>query len=264
MPEGDAIFKDARRLRPVLEGQVVEGITCRWPRVVQGLEGAVIERLTTHGKNLVLHFSVGVILRVHRQMSGSWCVDAGRIPGRDLRLSIRTSQGVADLYDAPTIERIDARALDAHPVLSALGPDVLAEGFHPEEAVSRAPPEMPVGLALLDQRVAAGLGNIYRAETLFYERQDPFMPLREVREPGRLWARGRSLMLRNVAHDRIVIETREGHPINWVYDRARQPCLRCRTRIQAGRLGGMGRDGVEQLVRTVWWCPRCQPRPGGQ
>lgn len=257
MPEGDAIVKDARRLRPVLVGREALTVECRWPRVVAGLTGTTVTRLTTHGKHLLLHFDVGIVLRVHRQMTGFWRSGPRRMDA-DQRLAITTEAGRVALYDAPTVERIDVRALPEHPVLSGLGPDVLHEGFDPEEAVRRAPAEAPVGLVLLDQRVAAGPGNVFRAETLFYERVDPFMSFREVEDPTRLWVRVRVLMLQNLEHPGTAIRTRAGVPWNYVYGRARKPCLRCRTRVKAGKLGGTGRGGHEQLTRTVYWCPRCQ------
>jgi endonuclease-8 len=258
MPEGDAIVKDATLLRPLLVEQPLEQVGSRWNRVVQGLVDDVVERITTHGKHLMLHFRGGVVLRVHRQMTGFWRTGPRRSDA-DARLWFRTAEAEVWLYNAPTVERIDARALSTHPVLSRLGPDVLADGFDPEEAVARCPPDMPVGLALLDQRVAAGIGNVYRAEALFYERQDPFTSFREVVRPARLWARGRQLMQRNLAHPGVDIRTREGIPSNWVYGRARQRCLRCGRRVQVADLGGLGRDGQEQLTRTVYWCPVCQP-----
>lgn len=262
MPEGDAIFKDAGRLRRLLVGVPLVEVGSRWPRVVRGLSGSEVTQVQTHGKQLMLHFKVGVVLRVHRRMTGFWRVGPRRADA-DARLWLKTGESVAVLYNAPTVERIDARALASHPVLGSLGPDVLGATFSPTAAALRCPSDMPVGLALLDQRVAAGLGNVYRAETLFYERQSPFTPLTEVERPERLWARGRSLMQRNLAHDSGDIRTREGHPHTWVYGRARRPCLRCGRRVQVADLGGIGRDDVEQLTRTVYWCAVCQPEPRG-
>lgn len=257
MPEGDAIFKDARRLRPLLVGQPVTAITCRWPGIVDGLTGRGVTAITTHGKNLLLHFEGTTVLRVHRQMTGFWSSFGDK--ESDPRLSITTALGSVTLYDAPTVERLDARSLADHPVLSQLGPDVLAADFDADEAVARCPGAMPIGLALLDQTIAAGLGNIYRAETLFFERTNPWTPVQELKDPARIWARGRTLITQNLEHGGIGIRTRSGTPEVWIYGRARKPCLRCNRRIRVDSLGGIGRAGREQLVRKAYWCPICQP-----
>lgn len=258
MPEGDAVYRDARRLRPKLVDRTILSILSRWPRVVQGLEGATITSVESHGKQLLIHTDAGIVLRAHRQMTGFWR-DGPRRRDADLRLGIETDAGFVGLYNAPTVERVDVRALPDHPILSRLGPDVLADDFDPAEAVSRVPPGMAVGLALLDQTIAAGIGNVYRAETLFFERTDPFIPIERVEEPERLWARGRALMLPNLDHGGPAIRTRQGVPHNWVYGRARQPCLRCGRRVKVARQGGLGREDREQLERKVYWCPVCQP-----
>lgn len=247
MPEGDAVYKDARALRERVVG-VSLVVRCRWPRVVEGLSR--IEHIETRGKHLLLHFDRAV-LRVHRRMKGTWRhFQSHRFPRQDLALALLHDQGASVCYLAPEVERIDPRSLAAHPVLAALGPDVLAEDFDPAEAVARTPAELSAGEALLKQQIACGIGNVYRAETLFWERVSPFTPVGEVERPERLWARAQALMVPNLAPRRNMETRRDGPPDHWVYGRARRRCLRCGQNVQARDWG--------TPARTVYWCGRCQ------
>lgn len=249
MPEGDSIWLAAARLRPVLEGRVLTDVACRWPRVVHGLVGKQVDRIETRGKHLLLRFSDATTIRVHLKMTGRWRTFSSGFPREDLGIALSTEAGTAACYRVPDVERIDDRGLSDHPVLAALGPDVLSEGFDPGSAVVRASPEAMVGEALLDQRVACGIGNVYRAEILFYERQDPFAPLHAVRDPERLWATAARMMRENL-HPGRRNTTGLPHLDHWVYGRQRRPCMRCRTRIEAREVGA--------LPRVLYWCPRCQ------
>ncbi|MEZ4319030.1 MAG: DNA-formamidopyrimidine glycosylase family protein [Myxococcota bacterium] len=219
------------------------------PRVVHGFVGARVERVETRGKNLLLRFSDHSTIRVHLKMTGRWRLFRAAYPHEDLGIALTTDAGSAVCYRAPDIERIDDRGLAAHPVLASLGPDVLSEAFDPEEAVRRTSPERAVGELLLDQRVACGIGNVYRAEVLFYERADPFRALADTPEPARLWATAARMMRQNLSPGPRNT-TGLPHLDHWVYGRQRRPCMRCRTPIRVQRFG--------QPPRDVYWCPRCQ------
>ena len=157
---------------------------------------------------------------------------------------------------APTVERFPTRDRALHPVLSALGPDVLAPDFDPQLAASRVPgsPCPTAAEVLLDQRVACGIGNVYKSELLFLERLDPFTPPDRVdaRRWAAIYARARDLMRANLGPGpRITTGSGPGLPDHWVYGRPGRPCLRCGTRIRLRTHGAT-------LPRVTFWCPRCQ------
>lgn len=250
MPEGDAIHRDAEALRARVLGRALT-LRCRWPRVVDGLDGRPLTDIQTRGKHLLLGFDE-VVLRVHRRMKGYWWHVGARWPREDLALALIHDQGASVCYAAPEVERIDRRALATHPVLSALGPDVLAGDFDPHQAVARCPPELTAGEALLRQQIACGIGNVYRAEVLFLERVPPELPIAQVEQPARLWSRASQVMKRNLVKGRGMRTREAPGSEHWVYRRNRRRCLRCGTRIQAQPLGNP--------ARTVYWCPNCQRR----
>jgi formamidopyrimidine-DNA glycosylase len=137
MPEGDTIWLAAQKLRPVLEGRTITQVSCRWPNVVEGLQGRSVDRIETKGKHLLIHVGRDVI-RIHLKMTGAWSVQNKPPPASgDLGLMLATEAGAASCYRVPDVERCDVRALDTHPLLSRLGPDVIAEGFNPEAVMSR-------------------------------------------------------------------------------------------------------------------------------
>lgn len=167
---------------------------------------------------------------------------------------IETASSVAVCFDAPVIELLDGWELARHPQLHALGPDLCAAAPDVDEALRRMAaldPATPVGVALLDQRVASGVGNVYRSEVLWASRVDPFRPVAEVDpEDRRALLAGAARLLRANLRTR----RRETAPGGLaVYDRAGRPCRRCATPIRTRRLG--------EQARSVWWCPGCQTRP---
>jgi endonuclease-8 len=187
---------------------------------------------------------------------------------------IETPNAVAVCFDAPTVELLDTRAVALHPQLSTLGPDLLAPEPDLAAAVRNlASPERadtPVGEAILDQSLLAGLGNVYRSEVLFLERVDPFLPLGRL-APGvaeRLVATGARLIRANRhTPDRVTTpDDLGGAPGSGgprrrraarlhVYGRAARPCPRCGTPIRTRVFG--------DLPRRVFWCPSCQAPGSG-
>jgi endonuclease-8 len=160
---------------------------------------------------------------------------------------------VAVCFDAPVVELFDARAAAIHSTLSRLGPDLLDDGWgpdHAEEARRRlrdpARAHLTISAALLDQRALAGIGNIWRNETLFAERVDPFARVADLDDAtlDRLIVRAHELLRRGVATP--------GRVAMWVYRRAGRPCRRCGTLIRSAPLA-IG------IPRTTYWCPACQP-----
>ncbi len=253
MPEGDTIWYVARRLRPILVDRPLTGVLCRWPRVTYGLTGEQVRRIETHGKHLLLRFTDASTIRIHLKMTGRWRIftkDPTSYPTRDLGVAFTTKDATAACYNVPDVERIDDRALATHRQLSRLGPDVLDADFDAGTAVQRAPDDLSIAEALLDQRIAAGVGNVWRAEILFVERQDPFTRVGDLPEPARIWQRASDYMRASLAPD---FHGTTGNPRHdhFVYNRTRRPCLRCRTPIRAKKIG-------QPMPRAVYWCPRCQ------
>ena len=192
MPEGDTLFRTAAVLREVLLGRPVTAARGRPDGVQLGrVVGSTITAVEAQGKHLLIDFSNGLTLHTHLRMHGSWHRyrpwETWKRPADRAVAVIQTPNAVAVCFDAPTVELMDTRAVALHPQLSTLGPDLLA----PEPDLDRAIANLalpsraatPVGEALLDQSLLAGLGNVYRSEVLFIERVDPFLPLGEL-APG--------------------------------------------------------------------------------
>jgi endonuclease-8 len=271
MPEGDTLYRTAAGLRPYLVGRTVLAARATRGAQVGRLVGASVDSVDTNGKNLLMRFSNGLAVRTHLRMTGTWHRyrpgERWRRPAARAVLVLEVEGAVAVCFDAPVVELFDARAEAIHPALAPLGPDLLAETFDPAEAVRRlrdpSRAAVTIGEAILDQRVMAGVGNVYRAEILFIERVDPFGSVASQDDTTleRLIATARRLLLANVARSRgpersTTEGAREagGAPL-WVYGRAGRPCRRCGTAIRSATLG---RD----LPRTVWWCPSCQGAAG--
>jgi endonuclease-8 len=257
MPEGDSVAGHARRLRPVLVGRLVEEVSGTAPSLrvnSRRVLGAVVEDIRTVGKNLVIDLSTGYSIRVHLGMSGRWTVSDVHtvVPHGSARLVLATSSHRVTCYRAPTVEVDRTPAVDA--LLGRLGPDVLGE-FDEEEFLrrARAVPDDAIGSMLLNQRVVAGIGNVYKSELLFLEGVHPMRHVSEVSDDQlRALARsGRRLMVANVGPGRRVTtgSTLRGRE-TWVYGRAGRPCRRCGVVIERDHQGD----------RVTYWCPRCQPR----
>jgi endonuclease-8 len=267
MPEGDTLFRTAAGLRPYLVGRPVRAARATGGAQVGRLVGATVDSVDTIGKNLLLRFSNGLELRTHLRMNGTWHRyrpgERWRRPAARAVLVLEVEGAVAVCFDAPVVELFEARAEALHPALAPLGPDLLGTEFDAAEAVQRlrepGRAEATIGEALLDQRVMAGVGNVYRSEILFIEKVDPFATVASLDGATleRLVATARRLLLANVGRSRgpersTTEGAREagGAPL-WVYGRAGRPCRRCGTPIRSASLG-------RELPRTVWWCPSCQ------
>jgi endonuclease VIII len=256
MPEGDTIHRLASRLDAALgHGPLLAFRTMRPAPGPYPEPGTAIVGTQALGKHLLTRFADGPILHTHLRMRGSWRLagPADHPPGRPSTRSVvvETAAVLAAGIDLPVVELLSERDLLRHPVLSALGPDLCLSGFDLETALARLDaldPTAPVAVALLDQRVAAGIGNVYRSEVLWACRQDPFAPLAEVGPEARR-------RLYGAAHDLLRANLGPGPRRTVpdglaVYDRAGRACLRCGGRITVGRIGDQ--------ARAAWWCPACQ------
>jgi endonuclease-8 len=258
VPEGDTIHSAAARLRRAFGTDPLaafEAPRLREPHPEPG-ERMIVD---ARGKHLLISFSEGLTLHTHIGMDGWWRVERtpGRPvpstgpPGRGLLARVATAHASAIVGGAPTVELLDAAALRRHPVLRELGPDLCDEAPDMDEVLrrlARLDPATPAGVALLDQRVASGIGNVYRSEVLWAERIAPRAPLASLDDDAkrRLYATAHRLLRANIGdRPRRTISTGLA-----VYERGGRRCPRCRATIRHERLG--------ERARSAWWCPGCQ------
>jgi endonuclease VIII len=262
MPEGDTIHRTAATLRAALVGRTLVRVELpRRPPPHPGV-GATVERVEARGKHLLIGCSDGLTVHTHQRMTGSWHLyrpgERWQRPPGSARVVLGVEGRVAVCFAAPIVEVLDAGALTRHPVLRQLGPDLCEPTVDLDEVVARmgqrCPPDEPIGEVLLDQRVACGVGNVYRCDVLFLHGLHPTTPLSAVGPATRreLVATAADLLRRNLTGG---ARTTTGGPAGslWVYGRAGRPCRRCGTAIERGRLGAQ--------ARVVDHCPRCQPAP---
>lgn len=266
MPEGDTIARAADTLHAALAGQVVTGFTASLAPVAVAsdahpLPGRTVVGVTAHGKHLVMAFSGGVVLRTHMRMHGAWHLyrpgERWRKSPRAARLRVETAPWVAVAFHVYDAELVRASGAAALPAVAALGPDLLAPVVDVAAVAARLRAEGARAIAdvLLDQRVVAGLGNVFRSELLFLAGLDPRQAA------GRLApADAEDLVRRAVRLLRLNarpgtgrrITTGRHHPDDalWVYRRTGRPCRRCGTAIES--------YAELPTARRVYWCPGCQ------
>jgi len=264
MPEGDTIARSARTLAGALVGRTVTGFRSTVPPAASAalkldILGSDVLAVDSHGKHLLMRFSSGAVLRTHMQMSGSWHLyRAGsrwQKPRGYARVVLEAGDVVAVCFSAPVVEVLSQSAAAADPALRRLGPDLLAASFDPADALARlrARPEPEIGVALLDQSIVAGIGNVYKSEVLFLRGVDPFARVAHLDDATLAGVIGtaRREMERNLGRT----ERRTNHSVGsgplWVYNRADTPCLRCATPVRRALQG--------EQRRSTYWCPRCQP-----
>jgi endonuclease-8 len=257
MPEGDTVFRTAAALREALVGRTLTRCDIRVPRYATvDLSGSRIDEVLSRGKHLFIRAG-SASFHSHLKMDGSWRVSPrGRTPGPEHKVRILLEAGdiAAVGIDLGVLEILD-REHDMEAV-AHLGPDLLGPDWDPAAAAANlvARPDRPIAEALLDQRVLAGIGNVYCNELCFIFGRLPNSPVATVNDPVRLVGRAREMLWANrIRRQRTTTgNTRPGHEL-WVYGRAGQPCRRCGTPISQSWPDG--RDAVER-VRS--WCPACQ------
>jgi endonuclease VIII len=243
VPEGDALHRIAARLQPLVGDRIAA--ESPHPRgqatgVARAIDGRVLESVEAVGKHLLLRFEGGVVLRSHLRMSGRWRLEQPRGARRGLPwLVLRGREWEATQWNGPvlSLEKREVRRL---------GPDLLAEQTEVSDIVGRlrrSDSSRLVGEALLDQRLVAGIGNMWLAESLWHARVSPWRRVGEVGDAELtttlVWAQER--MREAFAGGRLP---------RAVYRRAGRPCPRCGTAVASRGLGDAN--------RTAYWCPRCQ------
>ena len=257
MPEGDTVYRAAKNLNAALAGQTLTRCDIRVPRFATvDLTGDVIDEVASRGKHLLMRIGAHTI-HSHLKMEGSWHLyqhgSPWRRPAHSARAVLETADWVAVGYSLGILDVV-ARD-DEDSVVGHLGPDLLGADWDPDDALRRltADPNRPVGLALLDQRVMAGLGNVYRNELCFLRGVLPTRPTGDVERPERLVSLAHTLIDANKDRTRRTTTGNLHGATDWVHGRGGRPCRRCGTPIREGRLGDN-----ELELRETFWCPRCQ------
>jgi endonuclease VIII len=243
MPEGDTLRRTADALRGRLLGKRISEAR---PEFLKRLEGTTVSSVEANGKHLLIGFDSGLVLHSHMRMTGSWHLyrpgEPWRKPARLATAVLSGEDTVAVLFSAPTAELLRSKEVPHR--LAHLGPDILAGEFDLAEIVRRArlSEKQPLGELLLDQRVAAGIGNIHKCESLWRLGLDPWQPASELSdaELGRLYEdarRGLQAGLRRIVRPAIA-------------GRAGRSCPRCSHRVECRLQGGP--------PRFTYFCPTCQ------
>lgn len=264
MPEGDTVYLAAKRLAAALTGQQLTQSELRHPRLVEhDLAGRTVLAVTSVGKHIFIRFDNQTSLHSHFRMDGSWHLylpgQRWRRPQHQARAILTTAERVAVGFLLHGLALLPTS--DEHRIVSHLGPDLLGSAWSEAEAATatqrlRAQPDTEIGLALLDQRIMAGIGNLYKTEMCFLLRVSPWTPVRDV-DANAAVALARRLLLLNAdrPEQSTTGELTKGRQ-HWVYERGGKPCRRCGDRVVRAEQG----TGVH--TRNTYYCPTCQPGPG--
>ena len=255
MPEGDTVFRAADKLRTALAGKTLTRCDVRVPKFATvDLTGQVVDEVLSRGKHLFIRVGDDSI-HSHLKMDGAWLVDGQirRVPQHKVRIILETADSRAAGVDLGVLE-ILRRDLDMDAV-AHLGPDLLGDDWEPRGAAANltADPDRPLAETLLDQRVMAGVGNVYANELCFVSGRLPSSPVSAVKDPLRIVQRARDMLWlnRSRVNRTTTGNTRAGSDL-WVYGRVGRPCRRCGTTIESDRAQVTGTE------RISFWCPVCQ------
>lgn len=250
MPEGDTVWHTATLLHEALAGKTLTRCDIRVPRyATAGLTGKVVDEVVSRGKHLFVRVG-GASIHSHLKMDGSWQVRHRPVGmSHRVRIVLETNNVRAVGVDLGVLQVLD-RDRDQE-VVAHLGPDLLGEDWEPRIAAANltADPDRPLADALLDQRVMAGVGNVYCNELCFVAGYRPTTAVVAVADPVRMVQRARDMLWLNRSRwNRTTTgDTRKGRQL-WVYGRAGLTCRRCSTVIDTDRGG----------ERVTYWCPDCQ------
>lgn len=253
MPEGDTVFRTAKLLDDALGGRILTGCDIRVPRFATvDLSGQRVEGVIARGKHLFIRVG-GASIHSHLKMDGRWRImSAGRPEptwNHRIRAVLTTDDSVAVGISLGILDVVD-RGREGN-VVGHLGPDLLGTDWDPGVAVERliARSDEALSAALLDQRIMAGIGNVYSNELCFLAGLLPTTAVGRLEDPAGLFERAHTLMHANKDSYRRTTtgDPRPGREL-WVYGRQEKPCRRCGTPI--------ARD--QGLPRVAYWCPNCQ------
>ncbi len=279
MPEGDTIYRTARALQRALGGKVVTGFETGLAKLASinddtPLVGRTVEKVEARGKWCLIFFSDDLILVTHMLMNGTWHLyrtgEKWWQPKSRMRLVITCGDYEAVAFNVPIAEFHTARSLERNSQVPRLGPEVLADEFSIEAGVralrkrAASHPTDEIAIVLLNQRVLAGLGNVYKSEVAFAAGVNPFRQMSTIteREMKGMIEASHKYMKSNVLDGSgggIITYSgnrRTTHAINasdrlWVYGREGEECRRCGASILMRKQG--------EHARSTYWCPDCQP-----
>jgi endonuclease VIII len=275
VPEGDTIFRSTRALNRALAGNIVTRFETAYAHLAnvdddKKIVGRTVESVEARGKWLLIHFSGDLMLVTHMRMNGSWHLyrtgERWRRSRRDMRVVIETADWSAVGFAIPIAEFHSSASLLRKTVIPVAGKDLLKQDFDVVGAIAamRQHANEEIAEVLLNQRVMAGIGNVYKSETCFMCGVNPFREVRTL-DPDQLEQlvfTARKFLALNVAEGadgeistyaglRHTTHTSDQSARLWVYGRRGEPCRRCGTPIEM-RKQGPG-------VRSTFWCPVCQP-----
>ena len=255
MPEGDTLWNHAARLRPALVGEAVTDLRVHRNRKKGPRPGVAVESVEAAGKHLLIGFDDGVILHTHLQMTGEWHLyrtgERWRHDPGAMRAMVATEQHQAVCFAAHTVALYHPAETDLP--WERIGPDLCVPPVDTDQIVvnlAATPQDRQLADVLLDQTLAAGIGNVYKSDTLWFCRTSPFAALGDIDETKRrlLFDTAATLLQQNLG--RTKRQTfRNGLA---VYGRNRRDCHRCHSTIKVIEHG-------DDLLRLTYWCPRCQP-----
>lgn len=276
MPEGDTVWRQARDLRAVLEGQTLTASDFRVPAYATlDFSGQAVTSVQSRGKHLLMMVGgstdgTAAVIHSHLSMEGHWDIypvapggrgARWRRPAFTARVVLQTAQATAVGFSLGTLEVLTPA--EAAAAVGHLGPDLLGPDWDAQEALRRllANPDQAIGLALLDQRNLAGIGNIYRNDLCFLGGVHPAVAVAEVPDLPRMVALAKRLLEAN--KDRSLRSTTggpaRGDAAAWVYGLAGKPCKRCGSLIRHATLADPAYPA--RAARDIYWCPRCQVPP---
>lgn len=266
MPEGNVIHNQARRLGRLLGKTRVEADSPqgRFTSGADMVTGCVLTKAEAHGKHLFLGFDNDLWIHIHLGLFGKWRIAKGELPEPrgQIRLRLWNDAGYAELRGPTQCEVIDADEM--RHALTRIGPDPI-RGADPEPAWERVHrSRTSIGALLMDQRVFAGVGNIYRAEVLFRHNISPYRLGRQLsrNEFDAIWSDLVLLMSQGTKKGRIdtvrpehlpeimgraARVDRHGGEV-YVYRREGRECYLCGTAVMMADMSG----------RKLYWCPTCQ------
>lgn len=259
MPEGDTVWLAAQRMQTALAGATLRRGEFRLPQLATlDLTGVTVREVVPRGKHMLIRLADGRTLRTHFRMDGSWHIYRPGTkwrggPAYDIRVILAVDDWECVGYRLHDVEIVPTA--DEHTLVGHLGPDVLGPDWDLDEALRRLreQPDEQVGVAILDQRNLAGIGNLYKVETLFLNGVHPWARVADVANLEGVVTRARTLMLANRHRPE---QTTTGIPRrgedHWVAGRKGKPCRKCRTPILLGEQGPVTQE------RVTWWCPTCQ------
>lgn len=256
MPEGDTVYRTAKRLDDALAGAVVTRFDLRVPQAATiDLRGQTVHDVVSRGKHL-LHRIGDWTLHSHLKMEGSWHVyqrgGRWRAPAYTARAIVGTAEWDTVGFDLADIKVVPTRAEDQ--LVGHLGPDPLGPDWDPVEAARRfGADERPAHIALLDQRNVAGFGNEFANEILFVRGILPTTPASQTDAAAVIDLGARMLLANRDRSGRTFTGDARPGRSTWVYGREGRPCRRCGTLI---REGSLGTDPTRE--RNTFWCPTCQ------